>query len=456
MRKKWRDMSVRRAFISSVCITILLALFLSLGTIAAGLAFQNWLLPDREQLYLNVEITYSNQTEQSFVISMQPGETLLHLSGSNNWTLIEMAREDIPELRSMLDSSELEDREIEDVQVSLDRIETSYSTLTPRRKLAYMGTSAAMVVLPMFYAFLGIILCAMTFYKKKLVPPITVLSEATENIRANDLDFTVSYDSKDELGQLCTSFETMRVALEKNNQKLWSMLEDRKALQASVAHDLRNPIAVILGYTEYLQIHLAAPEGNKEWMGKTISNIEKAARRLERYTNSIRDINQLEELELNSTDCILPDMLMDMAEDFRILIEQKGLFFEMAALEKFSRKTISMDSQVTYRILENIVTNAIRYAKTRIGMDCCVEGENLQVVIWDDGDGFPEMILKRQKGAMILGSGEHMGLGLTICQILCRKHGGKMELRNRQSQGAEVIVTLCISDSGCGGKDTTV
>lgn len=435
-------MPVRRAFISSVCITVAAALLLSIGTIAAGLAFQNWLLPERERLYLNIDITYSDSTEEVFVVCMHPGEDILHVGMDELWTAVEEGESEIPRL--VFDSKEGNDaeREIENVEVSLNRMETSYTALTPKRKLAYMGTSAAMILLPMFYAFLGIILCAMLFYKRKLNPPIRVLSEATEHIRDNDLDFTVAYDSSDEFGELCVSFETMRSALEKNNRKLWNMLEDRRILQASVAHDLRNPIAVILGYTEYLQMHLTDTDAGQ--VGRTASNIEKAARRLERYTNSIRDINQLEELEAVPASCMIPDVLMDMAEDFRLIAEQKGICFDTVIKEKLSRQRVSMDAQILYRILENVISNALRYAESRIQMECSMEERFLRIVVWDDGCGFPEAILRRQTGAMILGSGEHMGLGLTLCQILCRKHGGKMLLKNRTPHGAEISLLISV------------
>lgn len=80
-------------------------------------------------------------------------------------------------------------------------------------------------------------------YHKILEPPITVLMDATAHIQDRDLNFQITFDGQDELGQLCTAFEKMRQTLYENNRQLWSMLEERRALQASVAHDLRNSIA---------------------------------------------------------------------------------------------------------------------------------------------------------------------------------------------------------------------
>ena len=88
------------------------------------------------------------------------------------------------------------------------------------------------------------------FYHKVLEPPITVLMEATAHIQDRDLNFQITFDGQDELGRLCAAFEKMRQTLYENNRQMWSMLEERRALQASVAHDLRNPIAIMTGYVE--------------------------------------------------------------------------------------------------------------------------------------------------------------------------------------------------------------
>jgi nitrate/nitrite-specific signal transduction histidine kinase len=86
----------------------------------------------------------------------------------------------------------------------------------------------------------------------KLSVPLKLLSEATKQISAQNLDFSLHYNCTDEMGKLCSSFEQMRSTLHENFREMWNILEERKLLQASIAHDLRNPIAVIEGYTEYL------------------------------------------------------------------------------------------------------------------------------------------------------------------------------------------------------------
>ncbi len=62
------------------------------------------------------------------------------------------------------------------------------------------------------------------------------------------------------------------------------MLEERKLMQASIAHDLRNPIAIIEGYTEYLQLNLPNGKLSIQRILRISDNLNKAAKRLEYYT----------------------------------------------------------------------------------------------------------------------------------------------------------------------------
>lgn len=90
------------------------------------------------------------------------------------------------------------------------------------------------------------------FYKVKLKIPIEILNKGANEISNNNLDFYLEYKSNDELGNLCSAFEKMRLQLNKNNIKMWTMIDDRKQLNAAFSHDLRNPLTVLKGYSDYL------------------------------------------------------------------------------------------------------------------------------------------------------------------------------------------------------------
>ena len=146
--------------------------------------------------------------------------------------------------------------------------------------------------LPVIFSLAGILLCGLTFYRRKLKTPISLLASASREIAGQNLDFQISCGSRDEMGMLCDSFEKMRQTLKENYQKQWRMLEERRELQGSVAHDLRNPIAIIQGYAQYLQFHLTKEQINREKVLSAADHIMQTAQRLDRYTESLRTISR--------------------------------------------------------------------------------------------------------------------------------------------------------------------
>ncbi|MBQ8574704.1 MAG: HAMP domain-containing protein, partial [Clostridia bacterium] len=72
-----------------------------------------------------------------------------------------------------------------------------------------------------FWCIVSITIGAVIFYFGKLQKPIKLLINASENISDDNLDFVIDYSGKDELGQLCSSFEKMRLSLMDNNRTMW-------------------------------------------------------------------------------------------------------------------------------------------------------------------------------------------------------------------------------------------
>lgn len=77
-----------------------------------------------------------------------------------------------------------------------------------------------------------------------------LLFMASDRIAANDLDFSIAYDRKDEMGLLCKAFEKMRSALANNNREMWRQMDERQKINAAFSHDLRTPLTVIEGHLE--------------------------------------------------------------------------------------------------------------------------------------------------------------------------------------------------------------
>lgn len=424
--KKFRKSSLKKSFIYAMLCAVSLIILVSGLTVFGCSALQKIIMPDSGDVILTLTTTYEDGRQDISSHRMQFG---------SNEELIRL----IPDIDDP-DNSEQEGI----TKYSITKIDDSYTFLSPKRKAAYTALSCAMIALPAFYSLVGIVLCAIWFYRKKLDKPIQILSSATENIAKENLDFTVYYESTDEMGRLCDSFEVMRKTLYENNRMLWNMLDERRMLQASVAHDLRNPIAIIEGYAEYLQENIQNGKMTKEKLMNTLSNLSMAAKRLERYTDSIRDIHNLEDLKIQRTPSVLPDLLTEMAVDFTVIAKQTKLTVE--TMNSVPQCEAMIDKQILYRILENIFTNAMRFAQKKIQISFSLEDFTLIVRIQDDGNGFPDKLLKQKDGYALWTepSAQHMGMGLVISRILCKKHGGELKLSNPSCGGALIEISISI------------
>ena len=422
LKKKYNNLPLRKFFVISVLFTICFVAALSGMVIFGCTAFRHYLLPDPNAVYLTIERTLS---DGSTVTSVQ---------------LFEF--DDDPQKFAQLVSDQKEQNTVLDEKYSIQKIEKSYDTMGPRRKLAYQSCGVIMAAFPAVSSIIGILLCGLYFYKRKLAEPLKLLSDATAKIASKDLDFSIQYGFNDEMGALCQSFEHMRMALYENNKILWKMLEERKLMQASIAHDLRNPIAIIEGYTEYLQLNLPNGKLSIQRILRISDNLNKAAKRLEYYTESIKMINQFEDVKMNPKKTPVLEFLKDIEDDFSIIAS--GSNIQLIVTNNLKDCFVKFDATAVYRILENIFGNAIRFAKEKITISFSTEKQYLIISVSDDGCGFSDDILENKSNLLLPKPKEdgHMGIGLTISRILCQKHGGNLELSNHNGATVKIIIGI--------------
>lgn len=300
---------------------------------------------------------------------------------------------------------------------------------------------------PFFYAFTGMIFTIFLFYRKRLKYPLSILEESVERIRKDDLDFRVSYESKDELGRLCDSVEAMRLELVRGKEEMWRLIDRQKELNAAFAHDLRTPLTVLRGYTDFLSRYI--PEGriSNEKLESTLALMAGHLKRLEEYSRTMKGIRDIEEVpfvpEQTSVQSIkrkIEEVVFALNQIRDVSIICEGNVPDVPALA---------DDNLIMEVLENILSNAIRYAKEKIEvlLSYDQEKEELVLAVRDDGPGFSgEQLIKAlkpyHKSCAEKESGEHFGIGLHICRELCRKHGGTLNIANSIKGGAAVTASF--------------
>lgn len=318
----------------------------------------------------------------------------------------------------------------------------SYEKLTAKNQMNYYLVTTLMIALPIIYIILGTIFIVKIYYQIKLQEPINLLKEGIQHISIQDLNFQISYDSCDELGILCNTFNDMKDELSKNNQKMWKLLNERKALVTSVSHDLRTPITVIKGYLEYLEKALSNHQIDEEILKITINNMFQSSQRLEDYVNSIKNIQKIEDIEIVRNEVIFSDFIYLIKKDFGLLANKNQKNLEV--YDKTKSKIIYIDKNMILKALENVLNNAFRFAINKITITILEKGDYLTFIIQDDGPGFSDEDIINATSLFYsssLNKGD-FGIGLSICKIICEKHDGQIMLKNNPSKGGSVIMEI--------------
>lgn len=323
--------------------------------------------------------------------------------------------------------------------------------------------SVVQILLPIVIYICALFLSASMFYRLKLREPIEALTKGATRIIDNDLDFEMVTESEDELGQLCTAFETMRKTLLANNRELWRQAEERRRLNAAFAHDLRNPVTVLKGSVKLAKHTVADAAADSEQQSKDreqkeqrkqreqlaehLQRIEDYTNRIEQYVETMSSIQKLEQIEINKEPAAWHSLMQELEQMIRLVGAdcQKEIHFQTSESAEKAEGDILVDKAILFQIAENLVTNAIRFSTHKIAVECSNCGENLSFTVKDDGCGFPAKLLQNgiqpfQKGGEDAG---HFGMGLYLCELLCKKHGGSLTIQNSPT-GATVCAVIKI------------
>lgn len=328
------------------------------------------------------------------------------------------------------------------MEAAADDADADTTAYTDSELLICRTLEILIVLLPVLFSVLGIGCAAISFYHIKLKEPLKALQQGIDHISKNDLDFTIDYQKQDELGKLCSAFECMRRELVRNNRHMWNLVDERKKINASISHDLRTPITVIKGYSEYLDKNTGKGTLTERGIREIAVYIHQAAGRLEEYADSVHEMQSLEDMRLEYREVSLSAFEEEMVSQFSVIGGQTAK--KICVSSELPQQTVILSTAAVFRITENIISNALRYCKEKIEVDISFSQPFLTVMVTDDGKGFSQKDLIEATDYFYKGksSKDHFGIGLSICKMLSEKHGGCIRLDNAPGKGARVTVKI--------------
>ena len=271
---------------------------------------------------------------------------------------------------------------------------------------------------------------------RALARPIRDATAAAERIADGDLGARLPDPSprdSDERAALARSLNSMAEALERSR-----VLEQRFLL--SVSHDLRTPLTNIRGYAE------AIVDGAAESSSQAAQVIVTESGRLDRFVDDLMDLARLDsrEFRLHPIDADLVAEAGAAAERFREELARAGLEMD---LQMRGPGHGQVDPDRLAQVVGNLVTNAARFATTRVQVSAWTEADSVVISVADDGPGIapddlPHIFerMYRAKAQPARAESGH-GLGLAIVCELAQLMGGKVRASS-STDGAVLEVCL--------------
>ncbi len=261
---------------------------------------------------------------------------------------------------------------------------------------------------------------------RAIARPISQLVEATRALARSDFHHRIAPQGWDEVRDLANSFNLMADHLEKTVISLTEAKEkaegseaSRRQFLADVSHNLRTPLAAVLGWTEALQDGLTPGEEHIH-----LRNIREetmyVARNVQRLTDWSRWEGQAPQLRLEPFPVSEP--LMECLQSLEDAAQNKNMTMELIGLEE--EPFVRADRIRLRELFQLLLENAIHHNEPgqKLRVEFSHEGGRLRATVSDNGPGLPEEL--REDLECRVGG----GLGLAIAVRLAAAHGGKLEV----------------------------
>jgi signal transduction histidine kinase len=262
----------------------------------------------------------------------------------------------------------------------------------------------------------------------------------------------------DEFSRLNNELATSQRELARRNAELARLNEQKNQFLGIAAHDLRNPLGVILIYSQFL-IDEVSGRLEPEQM-KFVETIRSSSEFMLNLVENLLDLAQIEagrlDLDLSSID--LGELLERNVSLNRVLAQKKSI--DVLLSYEPGLPTLRLDAAKIEQVLNNLIGNAVKFSPRGSTVEVRAEDRGDCVALWvrDQGPGVPADELDRlfrpfeRTRVRPSGGEKSTGLGLAIVKKMVEGHGGKIQVESAPGEGATFHVILP-KPTGAGKSD---
>lgn len=262
--------------------------------------------------------------------------------------------------------------------------------------------------------------------------PLRLLQERARQVARREFGRPLEVRTDDEIEELSRDFNLME-------QRLAEHDAGQKSFLQNASHELKTPLMNIQGYAEGIKDGIFTGEEADQGLAVII----KESRRLKDIVDEIIYLSRLEAAgEFYSFGRVeLAAVLKEARENMRPFAIERDIKIDLDAP---AETWLRADREKLLRLSMNLLSNAIRYARSRVELSAERDqaADMVKIFCRDDGEGFPPEQLERIFERFYKGPRGSTGLGLAIVRAVAEGHGGRVTARNRPEGGAEVEVLL--------------
>lgn len=277
------------------------------------------------------------------------------------------------------------------------------------------------------------------FLSRGLSSPLVNITNTANEMRSGNLKSrsTIKANTK-EIKELSYSINYLAETLE-NQENL------RKRYASDIAHELRTPLTILKSHVEAIVDGIWEP--TDEHFGVLLGEIDRLAKLVDDLKNTFKTLEA--DLNINKTYFNITNELKAILSQFEPLFKKEDFILEYSIEENIK---ISMDRDRFKQIMNNLLSNALKYLKDngRVFVTLKKEKSNIIITVKDNGTGIKEedlsFVFDRFYRADISRNKETggTGLGLSITKALVEAHGGNIYVESNYDKGTKFTILLPI------------
>ncbi len=318
---------------------------------------------------------------------------------------------------------------------------------------AAMRTWARWVEIVFFLSAIAAAAIVVSFVGRSILVPVAGLQAGASRMAAGDLSARVDVpDRHDEFSVLASTFNRMASDLETHQAAL--LRSQRLAaigqIAAGIAHEINNPLGVILGYLKLIRKELAAPGSSRESLAGELAIVEDEAHQCQRIVEDLLDLARPARVATAEID--LADLASEAVDRIAEAGKVDGLIIVQATpspasggpAEGGSPFAIRGDSTKLRQVICNLLSNAADATPERGRIEVAIQStqEHVTLVISDSGAGIPVEHRDHVFEPFFTTKPRGTGLGLAVSQAITDAHGGLLRLEPRPGGGTRALLRL--------------